>query len=159
MNRVLQGRKTNDQKSRKKMFHVLRARAVVILPFADSPFKHCGLASCWLELTFRLSLICCASGGLHRPLVHDTADVLPNTPTAHNTEGVTQERSGQPLLSERFAAAEGTRFPVAAGQDGRGERKEPHGWQHPLRLPSLRDELDHAFSSTLDAAFSIREPK
>lgn len=121
------------------MFHVLRARAVVILPFADSPFKHCGLASCWLELTFRLSLICCASGGLHRPLVHDTADVLPNTPTAHNTEGVTQERSGQPLLSERFAAAEGTRFPVAGGQDGRGERKEPHGWQHPLRLPSLRD--------------------
>lgn len=84
-------------------------------------------------------LSCRASEGLHQPLVHDTADVLPNTPIAHNTESVTQERSGQPLLSERFAAAEDTMFPVAAGQNGRGERKEPNGWQHPLRLPGLRD--------------------
>lgn len=121
------------------MFHVLRARAVVIFLFTDPPFKHCGLASCWLELTFQLSFICCASEGLHQPLVLDTADRLPNTPIAHSTEGVAQECTGQPLLSERFAAAEDTKFPVAAGQDGRGERKEPNGWQHLLCLPSLRD--------------------
>lgn len=61
------------------------------------------------------------------------------TPQQHTTLKVSLKNVQDSLCSARGSAAAGdTRFPIAARQDGRGERKGPNGWQRPLCLPSLR---------------------